>query len=603
MKRIVKYLGIFPVLFIYISCNTFPPASPNVILIMTDDQGYGDLACHGNPAIQTPNLDRLHEESIRFSNFHVNCFCAPTRAALMTGRMSDRTHVRTTVYSRNHLNLDETTMAEFFKASGYQTGLFGKWHLGLNYPYRPIDRGFDQWIGYGDGGTGTANDYWGNDRMDDTYLYNGEWQKREGFCTDVFFDEAMEFIKDNKDRAFFVYLPTYVPHGPWNVMEEWRKEYVNNNEWPDSKSRVWDFFASITRFDYNLGRLRDFLRKNDLDKSTILIFLTDNGTAGGSELYNAGMRGRKGSVYEGGHRVPCFIHWPAIGLTKGVDIDRFTWHFDLLPTLIDLCDLEIPERGHLKFDGVSMVPLMNDKNAHWDNRLVFMHEQNTIEMPEKGLNSLVATEKWRFVNGKELYDIKSDFGQKINVASQNQDVVSKLSKDYESFWNEIKLEDNPFPRPIIGTKNQEIIWLTPEDWIRDSEQTHTWSQGHVLSGIINNGFWPVNISKSGVYHFDVRRWPKELNQPITSGLPEKISEKMTQLGELVRMPEGKPIQVTKVRLEVGNKIMEKPVNSFDVNAQFEINLKSGNQEIRAYLIDKDGKKDGAYYIYIKRIES
>jgi arylsulfatase A-like enzyme len=598
----MKYLTLLLLTLHFFSCKELRSDSPNVILIMTDDQGYGDMACHGNPIIQTPNLDNLHEESIRFTDFHVNSFCAPTRAALLTGRMSDRTHVRTTVYSRNHLNIEETTMAEFFKASGYRTGLFGKWHLGLNYPYRPIDRGFDQWIGYGDGGTGTANDYWGNDRMDDTYLYNGEWQKREGFCTDVFFDEAMKFIKKNKDRPFFVYLPTYVPHGPWNVMEEWRKEYVNNNEWPDSKSRVWDFFASITRFDHNLGRLRDFLEQNDLGRNTILIFLTDNGTAGGDEVFNAGMRGRKGSLYEGGHRVPCFIHWPEAGLNSGVDIDRFTWHFDLLPTMIDLCNLEIQERGHLNFYGRSLVPLIKDENAHWDDRLVFMHEQNTRETPVKGMNSLVANEKWRLINGEELYDIKSDPGQKNDIASQNQDVVTDLLNQYNRFWTDIKLADNPYPRPIIGTNNQETIWLTPEDWIRDSEDTHTWNQSHILSGIKNNGFWPVRISKTGIYHFDVLRWPKELNQPINSGLPEKLSEKMTQLGEPVRMPDGKSILVKKVWLEVGNNKMEKSVDPSDVSAQFEMNLEPGDQEVKAYFIDENDNKQGAYYIYVKKIK-
>ncbi|UCG47555.1 MAG: sulfatase-like hydrolase/transferase, partial [Phycisphaerales bacterium] len=232
---------------------------PNVILIITDDQGYGDLACHGNPVIKTPNLDALHGESVRFTNFHVNAFCSPTRASLLTGRMSDRTHVRTTIYSRNHLNRDETTMAEFFKATGYRTGHFGKWHLGRNYPYRPIDRGFDQWVGHGDGGTGTSSDYWGNDKMNDTYWRNGKWEKFSGFCTDIYFDESMKFIETNKDKPFFVYLATNVPHSPWNVPKAWRQPY--EGELP---SRTVDFYATISRFDYNLGRLRKFLVDEEL---------------------------------------------------------------------------------------------------------------------------------------------------------------------------------------------------------------------------------------------------------------------------------------------------------------------------------------------------
>lgn len=179
---------------ILVSCSpdSSPEDRPNVILIMTDDQGYGDLACHGNEFIETPNLDDFHSESVRFTDFHVNPFCAPTRAALMTGRFSDLCHVRTTINGRNHLNVAETSMAEYFKATGYATGQFGKWHLGQNYPFRPIDRGFDQWVGHGDGGTGTASDYWGNDKMNDSYMRNGKWEKFEGFCTDVYFNEAIK---------------------------------------------------------------------------------------------------------------------------------------------------------------------------------------------------------------------------------------------------------------------------------------------------------------------------------------------------------------------------------------------------------------------------
>lgn len=322
-----------------VSCQEKSPRPPNVILIMTDDQGYGDIAAHGNPIVQTPHLDKLHSESVRFTDFHVNSFCAPTRAALLTGRMSDRTHVRTTVLGRNFLNREETTMAEFFQASGYNTGLFGKWHIGHNYPYRPIDRGFDRWVGQG-GGTGSANDYWGNDRLDDHYYYNGEWKQIDGFGTDVFFDETMKFIKESGENPFFIYLPTYAPHGPMNILPEWRRQYQGLGDAPKAPfwGDTWDLYATLTRFDYNIGRLREFLRENNLDENTILVFTTDNGSSDGDMVFNAGMRGRKGSKFEGGHRVPLFVYWPDGGLTGGRDIDRFTWHFDLLPTFIELCE-------------------------------------------------------------------------------------------------------------------------------------------------------------------------------------------------------------------------------------------------------------------------
>ena len=575
---------------------------PNVILIMTDDQGYGDLACLGNPIIKTPNLDDLYAESIRFTDFHVNPFCSPTRAALMTGRMSDRTHVRTTVYSRNHLNRDETTMAEFFRTSGYRTGHFGKWHLGRNYPYRPIDRGFDQWVGHGDGGTGTASDYWGNDKMNDSYWSNGKWEKFEGFSTDIYFNEAMKFIGQGTNEPFFIYLATNVPHGPMNVLKEWREQYENqeipgSTSWGDTK----DLYATLTRFDKNLGRLRDFLAQNELGDNTILIFLTDNGSANGIRVFNAGMRGGKGSVYEGGHRVPCFIHWPEGGFDQGIDIERLSAHTDLLPTLIDLCKLKIPERGHLEFDGRSLVPLLKDKEADWADRDILMQVQNVMEVPVKGKNTVVATEKWRFINGRELYDIKADPGQENDIAAQYPDVVADLSDKYDDYWDELQLGYHPYPRPVIGSGHEEETWLTSDAWILDRTQPHTWSQRHVLTGAENSGFWPVEIAVSGLYQFDVRRWPREINHPISAALPREASSDIFMRGKPVRVGEGRAIPAVKVRLRVGDRQEEKEIGPADVNAVFEMQLQPGPNMVRAWLIDADGHEQGAYYVYVRLI--
>ncbi len=606
MKKYFFYLPAVFAIFNWCSCKESEKTPPNVILIMTDDQGYGDLACLGNPIVQTPHLDKLYAESLRFTDFHVNSFCAPSRAALLTGRMSDRTHVRTTVYGRNYLNKEETTMAEFFKASGYNTAHFGKWHLGNNYPYRPIDRGFDRWTGQG-GGTSSASDYWGNDRWNDFYDCDGKWENISGFGTDVFFDEAMDFMKSSRSQPFFVYLATYVPHGPMNVLGKWREEYATEEtephrsvEWGDT----WDLYASITRVDYNLGRLRDFLEKNGLDENTLLVFTTDNGSADGFVVYNAGMRGSKGSSYEGGHRVPLFIHWPDGHLQEGKDIDAFTWHFDLLPTLIEMCDLKTPERGHLPFDGRSLVPLIEeDSDPDWNDqdRVVFMHTQNIRETPVKGLNSLVATEKWRLINGKQLYDIKTDPGQENNVASENEQVVTELMHRYNEHWNELKMEDYPYPRPAIGTSHQEITWLTPEDWIRDSEDIHTWNQQQVLAGAKNSGFWPVEIAQKGMYRFEIRRWPAELDIPLSTGLPERTDEDITRLGRPVQMAEGKAIPVTNVQLEIDGEMWNKEIKPSDTFAGFDIPLAAGNKNIRAWLYDHENNRQGAYYIYARRL--
>lgn len=566
---------------------------------MTDDQGYGDLACLGNPIIKTPNLDKLHDESVRFTDFHVNCFCAPTRAALMTGRMSDRTHVRSTINLRNYLNKEETTMAEFFKTSGYKTAQIGKWHIGGTYPYRPMDRGFDFWLGQGDGGTGTSSDYWGNDRVDDHYIRNGKWEKIKGFGTDIFFDETMKFIKRNKEKPFFVYLATYVPHGPMNALKEWRKQYEDKNipgstKWGDTK----DLYATLTRFDHNMGRLRQFLKNNNLDDNTILIFLTDNGTANGQLVYNAGMRGRKGSMYDGGHRVPCFIYWPKEGIKKAIDIDKFTSHVDLLPTLKDMCNLKTPKRGHLKFDGRSLVPLIHNKNSKWDDRTLFMHQQNARELPVKWQNSLVATSQWRMINGNQLYDIKKDPSQKNNVIKDFPDIKKDLTNRYNNYWNEIDLINNPYPRIIIGNEKLKQIWLNCDNWIRDTGTEQSWDQIHVLKANKTSGFWPIKVESSRNYSFEVRRWPKEIDKPISAALPASKHGDVYLKGELVTIGEGVAIPANKVRLEIGDKVYEKQITPDDTKAEFNIELPKCKTEVRAWLVNGNQKRS-AYYIYVR----
>ncbi len=285
--------------------------APNVVLVLTDDQGYGDLACLGNPILQTPNIDSLHRQSLRLTDFHVGPTCAPTRAALMTGRYCNRTGVWHTVMGRSLLRRDEVTMADVFAAGGYRTGVFGKWHLGDNYPYRPQERGFHEVLVHGGGGVGQTPDYWGNRYFDDAYWHNGVPEKQKGYCTDVWFEAALRFIETNRDRPFFAYIATNAPHSPYNVAEKYSGLYAGKDV-PNA-----NFYGMITNIDENVGRLQSKLKALGLEENTILIFMTDNGTAAGFQgkrAFNAGMRGNKGSEYDGGHRVPCFIRWPAGGL-------------------------------------------------------------------------------------------------------------------------------------------------------------------------------------------------------------------------------------------------------------------------------------------------
>jgi arylsulfatase A-like enzyme len=352
---------------------------PNVIIVMTDDQGYGHLSCHGNPVLKTPNIDKLHAQSIRLTDFHVSPTCSPTRAALMTGRYNVRTGVWHTIMGRHFLRADEATMADVFCDNGYRTGIFGKWHLGDNYPFRPMDRGFDESVIHLGGGIGHGNDYWGNDYFDDTYYRNGEPEKFKGYCADVWFDEAMKFIAADREKPFFCYLPTNTAHAPFHIPEKYSRPYKNKGlEYEDTHL----FYGMLANIDENIGRLMDRLNHLGLIENTIVIFMTDNGgdPVGGPDEFNFNMRGSKGSQYEGGHRVPCFIHWPEGGLTGGRDVERLTGHIDILPTLIELCGIKKPEE--VKFDGKSLVPLIASGPANWPGRTLVVDSQR-IDHPIK----------------------------------------------------------------------------------------------------------------------------------------------------------------------------------------------------------------------------
>ena len=313
---------------------------------MTDDQGYGDLGCNGNTVIQTPNIDRLRGQGLQLDNFHVDPTCAPTRAAWMTGRYSNRVGVWHTVQGRNLLRSREVTMADIFSDNGYATGIFGKWHLGDTYPFRPEDRGFQYTVYHGAGGVGQTPDYWGNDYFDDTYLVNGKLKRFEGFCTDNWFDEGIKFIKANKDKPFFAYIVPNAPHGPFYCPEKYTKLYEGN----PNVSRI-EFYGMVTNLDDNMAKLMQVLDDEGLAENTILIYTTDNGTAGGlykGRGFTAGMRGQKNSQYDGGHRVPMIMRWPAGNVEAGKSVRTLVAHIDMLPTFIDLCDLKTPE---IAFDG------------------------------------------------------------------------------------------------------------------------------------------------------------------------------------------------------------------------------------------------------------
>jgi arylsulfatase A-like enzyme len=546
-------------------------APPNVVLVMTDDQGYGDLACEGNKVIVTPNLDKLYTQSIRLTDFHVDPTCSPTRSALMTGRYSTRTGVWHTIMGRSLLSRDEVTMADVFGASGYRTGIFGKWHLGDNYPYRPQDRGFQEVLINKGGGVGQGPDYWGNDYFDDTYFHNGKPEKFKGYCTDIWFDGALKFIEANKNRPFFCYLPTNAAHSPYNVADKYSKPYRDKGV----QRNQADFYGMITNIDENMGRLVRRLKELNLERNTILIFMTDNGTSGS---YAGGMRGKKGSEYEGGHRVPFFIRWPDGGFRGPGDVDRLSAHIDVLPTLIELCGLKRPQ--HVQFDGASLAPLFRAEVSGWPDRTLLVHSQR-IEHPEKWRKCAVMTQKWRLINGKELYDIKADPAQNNDVAGEHSGVVETLRQSYECWWTDLSKVFDKYCYIVIGSDKENPTRLMSHDWHGPNP---VWSQEAVRRGPKSNGFWAVEIDRDGTYEFGLRRWPIELDVAINAGIPG-----------------GKAITATSARLKVGDLDVSKPVAQQDHAATFRIKLKAGKTRLETWFTDDEGNSRGAYYVYAKRV--
>ena len=562
---------------------------PNVIVLVTDDQGYGDLGCHGNPVLETPNMDQLHDEAARLDQFHVGTTCAPSRASLMTGRHKLRTGVWHTVNGWSLLDREETTMAEFFSRAGYETGMFGKWHLGDNYPYRPQDRGFDETFIHGGGGVSQTPDYWGNDYFDDTYFHNGEPEAVEGYCTDVWFREATEFITRcaDADRPFFCYLPTNAPHGPTEVPDPYRESYAG-----EVHEQLARFYGMIENIDDNLGELRAHLREIGVADDTILVFMGDNGTIGAAaEQYNAGMRGNKGSEYDGGHRVQCFVHWP--DRIEEEAIETLTRHYDILPTLADYCGLDC---SSVRLDGRSLRPLFADEANDWPTRTLVVDTQR-VEQPRKWKSSSVMTDRWRLVNRDELYDINADPGQTNDVSGEHPDVVERLREEYESWWADASGEVDGYCRIPVGTDAADPVTLTAHDW--HECQTVPWTQTQILSGIKTNGFWTLEVRKPGTYRIELRRWPREAEATI-DGVPDGY-ERLDYGARDFWTAEAERVDPTEASIEIGGVTRTKPVPEGDRAVSFRVELSEGPAELATEFDLPEQDNLGSYYAYVGRV--
>lgn len=571
--------------------------APNVVLVLADDVGYGDFGCLGNPYIKTPNIDSMHARSVRFTNFHVSPTCSPSRAALMTGKYCNSVGVWHTIMGRSILQPGVATLADCFKSSGYRTGLFGKWHLGDNYPCRAQDRGFDEVVVCGGGGIWQTPDYFGNDDRNDSYRHNGRFEKYEGFSTHVFFDQAMKFMTGAQDAGlpFLCYIPTTASHVPTWALEKdsLPYEHVPGLTQPG-------FYGMTAEIDADLGRLVQFLDRSGLRENTILIFATDNGGADGVKVFNAGMRGEKGSAYEGGHRVPLFVEWPGGGIGGGRDVNALTKDIDLLPTLADLCALQ--NRGS-EPDGYSLRPLLYQSTtrsaATWPDRTLFVDSQRD-ELLMRWRETAVMTQRWRLVNPTpsgdpaklELYDITQDPGQQNDIAAQNPEVIAALSRKYDAWWATIAPQNAHMVRIVLGTDHDNPACLTCMDW-HSPDALNVWHQRQILTGPAANGFWAVDVSRTGRYRFELRRWPQEIDAAINATYHNPPDNKEQTPGVSIGAVSGS--------IHIAGQHQSQTVEGEAKFLAFTLNLAAGPTELRTAFVCKDQHERGAYYVYVERL--
>ncbi|NOT58641.1 MAG: arylsulfatase [Acidobacteria bacterium] len=498
-----SFLRGYVLLFLLAALSFAQPARrPNILLILSDDQGYGDLSLHGNPYLTTPHIDRFAKGGIQFERFFVSPLCAPTRAALLTGRYSLRTGVWGVTHNKEAMRPEETTIAEILKGAGYRTGIFGKWHNGEQFPYTPPGQGFDEFLGF-------HNGHW-NNYFDSDLLRGTQFVKTKGYITDVLTDEAMRFMTKHRAQPFFAYVPFNAPHAPYQVPDKYFDKYKAKGL-DDTLASVYGMVENI---DDNVARLLAHLDALKLRENTIVIFMTDNGAQ--TDRFNAGMRGRKGSVHEGGSRVPFFLQFPARFKTPRT-VATISAHIDVLPTLLELCNVALPQ--DLALDGRSLVPLLENKPL--PERTLFVSNNGSNEV--KMFPGAARTQQYRLVNegrGYELYDLLADSAQKQNLAKDKPEITAQLSQAYEAWFRDVSKKGfTRFPIPVgYAAENPVLInapqasftgkvrfqgkqgwandWLT--DWTNDSDEIS----------------WELEVVKAGDYEIELRYLAPDIGSDV-----------------------------------------------------------------------------------------
>ncbi len=489
---------------------------------------------------------------------------------------------------RTLLRRDLPVLAETFRDNGYRTGIFGKWHLGDTYPYRPEDRGFEETVWYPSSHIGSVPDAWNNDYFNDAYRHNGHLQRYRGYSGDVFIDEAMRWIgaRGRAGSPFFCYIPLNVAHAPLFVPPEFIEPYKH------LPANVARYSAMIANIDHNVGRVDEMLRKSGLHENTLLIYMSDNGATRATLRYTAGMKGTKTELYEGGHRVPCFVRWTGGGVQGGRDISDLTQMQDIFPTLIDSCALTRPQG--FQTDGVSLAAVLQNRAKQLPDRTAVVQFSR---MPREGVSArpskndaAVMWKTWRLIGGKELYNIAEDPGQEKNVFDRNPEIVARLQKHYDEWWSRVEPQLDSFVPVVVGSNRENPVSVSACEWA----DVFLDQGAQVRKGERKNGVWHLEVAQPGDYEIALRRWPRDCDAAIAAGIPPHTAEDG-------RYPAGVALPIAKARLKAGTFDRTVDVGPDDREALFHMRLPAGPVQMQSWFLDASGQPLlGAYYAYVER---
>ncbi len=561
---------------------------PNVLIVMTDDQGLGDFSFMGNPVLKTPNLDAFAREAVRFTDFHVCPMCSPTRGQLLTGLSALRNGATSVTAGRTFLRPGLTTLPETFAKAGYATGIFGKWHLGDVYPHRPIDKGFQESIYHLGWGQLHSTPEFDWPLIDGRCFHNGVETPYHGHCTDLWFDKAMEWMQrcQSQSKPFLCYLPTNAPHAPHIELDEFVAPYKNKGP--------AGFFGMIAHVDKRFGDLEKFLTQHKLRDNTIVIFMTDNGGTAGVSVFNAGLRAGKTTYYDGGHRVPCWVRWPdgKLGLPRDIAIP--TQNTDLFPTLCDLCGVPQPAEdvADAPFRGVSLAGLLQGAQQELpDRKFVVQYGQ----VPEK-FAACVIWGKWRLVQGTELYDVEADRAQKTNLAEQKPEVLRAMRDYYETWWKAVEPRLNDFVPQSIGAVQQPVVELTSGDW----EGIYADNSGYVREAVggPTGGHWHIKVETAGEYEFTLRRWPERTE----AALGDKYEPSATSPSNKANVQTIGFPYIARAQIEIAGVRANEAADPTQTGATLRVKLPAGTTTLKAWFADAQ-EKDlcGAFFVTVRKV--